>query len=117
MEKIFRIFLLAAVLASGSSRAEGATTYVLIGEIPAACPAEVRLVAGFVRNPKLKLSPEQAVTIAESKNHVQCNSKILQQVYADSKNYYISKFGTPDSAIRTVVVNGRSGKVSVKNRK
>lgn len=117
MEKILRIFLLATILATCSSHAEGAKTYVLIGEIPAACPAEVRLVAGFVRNPKLRLSPEQAVTIAESKNHVKCNSKILQQVYSDSKNYYISKFGTPDSAIHTVVVNGRTGKISVKTRK
>jgi hypothetical protein len=117
MDKILRLFILASALAASVAHAKDAKPYVLVGQIPVACPAEVKLVESYVRNPKLKLSPEQAVTIAEAKNQVRCNSKILQEVYADSENYYITKFGTPDSAIHTVVVNGRSGKVSVRTPK
>jgi hypothetical protein len=94
------------------------SNYVLVGDIPVACPIQVRRAETFVANPNLNVTPERAVTLAEAAGTgVKCNSKILQEVYADSENYYITKFGPPNSAIHTVVVNGQTGSVTRKDRR
>src|SRR5258705_10219141 len=62
-----------------------------VGKVPAKCPATIEKASDFVPNPKLKLSPEEAVTAAETAHRVRCNSKLLQEVFADAENYYITR--------------------------
>jgi hypothetical protein len=104
-------WLLIVTLAASASHAQVERSAV--GKIPAQCPATLTRAAAYVPDPKLKITPEQAVSAAESAGRVRCNSKLLQEVFADSENYYITRFGS-DSV---VVVNGKTGGVSVSGAK
>jgi hypothetical protein len=90
-----------------------ATRRSLVGQIPAVCPATLTRANTYVSDPKLKVSPEQAVTAAEAAGRIRCNSKVLQEVFADSENYYVTRFGSET----VVVVNGNTAAVTVREQK
>lgn len=85
--------------------------YDYIGSIPGKCPIELdgRAPAGF------RISPQRAVELASKHAAVKCNSIFEQAVYADAKNYYIIKsaFGPMTAKADAVVVDGKSGRVTV----
>ena len=89
--------------------------YVQVGDIPAICPITInrsatRLPASF------RVTPEEAVRRASVETNAKCNSIFEQMVYADRKNYYIIKsiHGPMSDKVEAVVVNGTTGKVSVR---
>jgi hypothetical protein len=89
--------------------AQSADTYVRVGQTTdIKCPARLKLEEGFVANPEFSLTPDEA--LAASK--VRCPSKLAVTVFADSKNYYITTFGSKPGTVGTHVVNGKTGKVS-----
>jgi hypothetical protein len=91
--------------------------YAYVGEIPAVCPITItkatdRLPLGF------QISPEEAVKLASERASVRCNDIFQQLVYADSRNYYIIKslLGPMSEDAYAIVIDGRSGKVSIRNQ-
>lgn len=109
------IALASLAYASCSSAAE---QFTLIGDIPAVCPITIKIPneqmpIGF------RITPQEAVKNASERSWVKCNSKLQQQVYSDSDNYYIIKavFGPMNEESEAVIVNGKSGMVSISNRR
>jgi len=84
-----------------------------IGEVLVKCPATLERTSGLALNSNFIVSPEQAVAVAETAGHVKCNSKVLQEVFADGENYYITRFGSPS----IVVINGRTAAITLRERR
>ena len=89
-----------------------------LGDIPAACPITFNTVSESAPE-RFRITPVEAVRVASEQSWVKCNSIFQQQLYADDKNYYIIKsaFGRMSEESEAVIVNGVSGKVSVRDRK
>ena len=90
--------------------------YTQIGIIPAKCPITVD--GGPTPN-GFRITPQQAVEQAAKHAPVKCNSIFEQAVYADTVNYYIIKpvFGPMSVDADAVVVDGKSGRVTVRKAK
>jgi len=87
-----------------------------IGDIPAVCPLTIK---GGATPHGFRVKPQQAVELASKYAPVKCNSIFEQSVYADADNYYIIKsaFGPMNANADAVVIDGRSGRVTVRKQK
>jgi hypothetical protein len=102
---------------AASFNAEG-RRFIYIGDIPAVCPITIKLVSHSMPE-GFRIGPEEAVKLASEHSWVKCNSVFLQQVFIDAENYYIIKpvFGPMSEESDAVVVNGKSGKVTIRTHK
>jgi hypothetical protein len=91
------------------------TTYIYVGDIPAVCPITIKRSAAPIPA-SFRVTPEEAVRRASAETNVKCNSIFEQMVYADTENYYIIKsiLGPMSDKVEAVLVNGATGKVSVR---
>ena len=90
-------------------------TYEHVGDIPVICPitmVNAQTPVGF------RVSPQEAVALASKNYPVKCNNIWLQSVYADSESYYIIKpiAGPMSPGAHAIVVDGRSGEVTERNK-
>ena len=102
-------------LAALASAVADPTKYIYVGDIPAACPITIKR-SGAQLPASFRITPEVAVKRASDETNIKCNSIFEQVVYADAENYYIirSVLGPMSDKIEAVLVNGATGKVSVR---
>ena len=104
------------------------TGFNYVGEIPLGCK-EVRNESGRVATPTgFKISPDEAMKLAVSKDGIKCNSKLQIVIYADSAHYYIFNSILLPSAEKldtkiverlkghSILIDGRTGSITDKRR-
>ncbi len=94
--------------------ANAADNYSLVGHTTDInFSAHLTLEKGFVQNPTFAVSPDRALVLSK----IRCPNKLQVTVFSDPENYYITTLGAQPGTVYTRVVNGKTGTVSVMERK
>ena len=108
MNKLSAAFMLLGL--APVSFVNDADRYIFIGRTnDTKCPAHVTIENDYVTNPAFSISPDQALAASG----IRCPNKLQLSVFADSENYYITKFELQLGDVETHVINGKTGKVTL----